>query len=312
MTFSRRSLLEGAGAALAGASLASAATNRRQQDPDQEPVPSSEGVLPIKLALKYHMVQVEASMVEKFKLLKQLGYDGVELDSPNDLHPEEVRAASQVAGLPVHGAVDSIHWRMRLSSADPDVRVEAIEGLRTALRDVHSYGGSSVLLVPGRVTDQETENHDQVWTRSIEGIRAVLPEAAEYGVRILIENVWNGFCYKHDGPEGQSAEQFARYIDELGSPWVGMYFDLGNHRKYGNVEEWVRTLGSRIVKLDVKDWSKEKGWAKIGDGDVDWPAVRQALREIRFTGWATAEVGGGSEERLAEILQRMRTNVLGA
>lgn len=71
-------------------------------------------------------------------------------------------------------------------------------------------------------------------------------------------------------------------------------------------------LGHRIVKLDVKDWGVSQGFCKIGEGDVDWADVRRALKEIGYTGWATAEVGGGDRERMKDIKQRMDTHLLGA
>ncbi|MFT5151578.1 MAG: L-ribulose-5-phosphate 3-epimerase [Planctomycetota bacterium] len=260
---------------------------------------------PILLSCKYGMVAIKGSMIDKFQMLARLGYDGVELDSPAGYSADEVKAAQDASGLPVHGVVDSVHWSKRLSSPDEAVRDEGIAALEGAIRDAKAFGGSSVLLVPGRVADPKTENHDHVWQRSITGIRQVLPLAAKLGIHILIENVWNGFCYDHEGAADQSAERFAAYIDEIGSPWVGMYHDLGNHRKYGKVEEWVRTLGHRIVKVDVKGWGFDNGWCKIGEGSVDWPEVRKALREVNFTGWATAEVGGGAEEWLGEVKERM-------
>jgi hexulose-6-phosphate isomerase len=213
--------------------------------------------------------------------------------------------------LPVHGLVDSVHWQDRLSSPDEAVRRRGVEALAGAVEDAHAFGGHSVLLVPGRVADEENENARQVWDRSIAGIHEVLPAAARLGVRILIENVWNGFAYVHGGPNDQTADELARYIDAVGSPWVGSYFDIGNHQKYGKPAEWIRTLGERVVKLDVKDWGVTAGWAKIGDGDVDWPDVRAALAEIGYTGWATAEVSGGDRDRLAEILERMNLALRG-
>jgi hexulose-6-phosphate isomerase len=106
----------------------------------------------------------------------------------------------------------------------------------------------------------------------------------------------------------------ARYIDEFESPWIGAYFDVGNIVSYGWPEQWIRILGKRILKLDVKEYSRElrdnKGPragfdVKIGDGDCNWPAVVQALGDIGYEGWASAEVPGGDEERLGEILERM-------
>ncbi len=312
-SWTRREWMTSAAAGILGAGLASGVGAGAIPVLAEENRPFSAGraPLPLRFAVKYSMVKTDQPMLEDFRMLRRLGYDGVELDSPNGYARDDVLRARDESGLPIHGVVDSIHWQIRLSDPDPDVRRRGREGLETAIRDAHAYGGSSVLLVPGAVRDPERENAEQVYERSIVEIRAVLPLAAELGIRILIENVWNRFLYDHDGSSDQTAHRFAQYLDEIGSPWVGAYFDLGNHCKYGKVEDWVRTLGPRIVKLDVKDWGKKAGWVKIGEGDVDWPAVRSALRDIGFTGWCTAEVVGGQEARLRDIKARM-DRVLGA
>ena len=251
-------------------------------------------------SVKWGMVQIDGSISKRFEVMKSLGYDGIELISPlGKLDVKELLKASEEHDLPIHGVVDMVHWAKthRLSSPDEAVRKRGTQALEQALRDAHALRGSSVLLVPGRVTNDETENHDQVWHRSQAAIRKVLPTAARLGVRILIENVWNGFCYQ--------PELLARYLDELESPWVGSYFDIGNHVKYGPSEHWIRTLGQRIVKLDVKDWGEKGGFCKIGDGDCNWSEVRKALAEIGFTGWCTAEVGGGGGDRMADVKARM-------
>ncbi len=255
-------------------------------------------------AVKYGMVGGGGSMAERFARVRDLGFDGIELDSPNGYAEGEVAAAREATGLPVHGVVDSTHWNVRLSDPDPEVRTRAVADLRGAIQHAHAYGGSAVLLVPGAVRGEQ-ETQENVWSRSIEGIRQVLPLCARLGIHVLIENVWNGFCYQHGGPEDQTAETLRDYLDAVNSPWVGSYFDIGNHQKYGRPADWIRTLGSRIVKLDVKDWGKQAGFSKIGAGDVDWEDVRAALGEIGYTGWATAEVGGGDVDRLAEVHANM-------
>ncbi len=176
----------------------------------------------------------------------------------------------------------------------------------TAIKDAHTAGGSSVLLVPGHGRDGSAV---EVHQRASEQIHAALPLAARLGIHVLIENVWNEMFYQHDGPNDQSADQLAAFVDSFRSPWIGVHFDVGNHQKYGEPADWIRTLGRRIVKLDIKDWSTEDGFCKIGEGDVDWDAVRVALKEIEFTGWAAAEVPGGDRDRLADISRRM-DNVL--
>lgn len=252
-------------------------------------------------SLKIGMVQLPGSLTDKFTVLKELGFDGVEMDSPG-MNVEQTRKAIAESGLPVDGTVCSSHWNVRHSDKDPAVRAKALADLQTAIRDTHAVGGHTVLLVVGHGKDGTQR---EVWERSIASIRQALPAASRYGIYIAIENVWNQFLYQHDGPEDQSAEQLRQYVDELDSPWVGVQFDIGNHQKYGKPAAWIRTLGKRIVKLDVKDWGKKAGFCKIGQGDVDWPAVRQALLDIGYSGWGAAEVSGGGREQLREVSTQM-------
>ena len=293
----RRTFLRSAAALAVGGGLlnrAAFAFGQPSGDASTSGSPSAKGR--IYKSVKWGMIEVDGSVLDKFQLQKELGYDGMELVSPSDLKADEVRRASEQTGMPVHGLVDMKHWEIRLSSPDSAVRDQGVAILEQCLRDCKAFGGSSVLLVPGRVSGPD-ETHDDVWQRSILEIRKVLPLASKLGVWILIENVWNGFC--------ETPELMRDYIDEIASPWVGAYFDIGNCRKFGRSEDWVRTLGRRIVKLDVKDWGDTEGFCKIGDGDVDWPAVRQALADIGFAGWCTAEVSGGGRQELADIARRM-------
>jgi len=264
--------------------------------------------LGIKLAVKYGMIGTDGTVREKFQLLKDLGFDGVELDSPNNLDNDEVVAASKEVGLPIHGVVDSVHWAKPFSHPDQAVRTEGVKALETAIRDCNAYGGSTVLVVPA-VVSREVSYAD-AYERSQTEIRRVLPLAAELGVRIAFENVWNNFLL--------SPLEAARYVDEFESDRVGWYFDVGNVVRYGWPVHWIRGLGPRILKLDVKEYSRKKQgdeglWkgfnVKIGEpapeDGCDWPAVREALAELGYEGWATAEVGGGGPDRLREIRERM-------
>ncbi len=248
--------------------------------------------------LKIGMVQVEGDLTEKFQAVVQAGFQGVELDAPG-FDVEEARRAIAKTGLPVDGTVCSTHWQVRHTSPDAATRTQALADLQTAIRDTHAVGGHTVLLVVGHGNDGAEQ---EIWSRAIENISRALPLAAQLGVTIAIENVWNHFLYDHGGDQNQTADKFVKFVDDLNSPWVGMQFDIGNHWKYGDCGSWIRALGKRIVKLDVKGYSRAKqDWAKLGSDDIDWADVRAALAEIGFHGWAAAEVGGGGPERLLEI-----------
>lgn len=269
-----------------------------EQNPIQHTAPSRR----LFKTLKIGMVKADGGLTEKFRLAKDSGFDGIELDSPG-FSVEEVRSAIQEAGLPVDGSVCSTHWSIRHTSPNPETRDQARRDLETAIRDTHAVGGHTVLLVAGKGEDGPEE---EIWPRSIENIRKSLPLAAQLGIVIAIENVWNQFLYVHDGPADQTAEKYVRYIDEFNSPWVGMQFDIGNHWKYGDPAAWIRQLGRRIVKLDIKGFSRAKNnWADITQDDIPWADVRQALDDIGFDGWVAAEVGGGNQQRLVEIAQQI-------
>ena len=233
--------------------------------------------------------------LDRLKKLKELGFDGVEGSAPGMDLVGLNKACSEV-GLPMHGVVYNKHWKMRLSSPKEEVRVIGRNGLEDAIRESKAVGGSSVLLVPGAVKGKE-ETHDHVWERSIAEIRKVLPLASRLGIRVLIETVWNGFCYK--------PEQFRDYLDAIDNPWVGAYYDIGNMQKFAPSHEWIRVLGSRIVKLDVKDWGVKNGFCPLGQGDVDWMQVRRELSKIEFSGWVTREGSDGGDDKTAVLMNRL-------
>ncbi|MDZ4772359.1 MAG: sugar phosphate isomerase/epimerase [Planctomycetota bacterium] len=255
-------------------------------------------VLRLRPALKYSMIAGELSVEEKFALAKALGFEGIEVDSPSSLDKKEVVAAAKKTGLVVHGVIDSVHWLKRFSDPSVSVREEAGRALKGAIDDAHLFGATTVLVVPGAVRDEKTENFEQAWSRSHDEIARLVPYAKEKGVKIAIEVVWNDFL--------TTPEQLVKYIDEFKDPTVGAYFDCSNMIKYGRPSaEWIKLLGPRLLKFDFKGYSKEKGWVAIGDGDEDWPAVRAALAEIGYDGWATAEVDSSDKEQLADVKKRM-------
>lgn len=276
---SRRGFLGGLSAAAATSALAGSMTEALAVE---KPAPR------IKKAVKYQMIQEDLSVLDKFKLLADLGFDGTEIHVTTKVDRNEVREAIEATGVVVHGF---------LNSSKPD--------LKYAVDSAKFYGATSVLVVAGQVNKQNP--YDKVYREQHDRIKAALPYAEKQGIKLLIENVWNNFLL--------SPLEMARFIDELDSPAVGSYFDIGNVVRFGWPDQWIRILGKRIGKLDVKAYSrklqKEEGlWkgfnVEIGEGDCDWPAVRAALADIGYTsGWATAEVRGGDRRRLADIAERM-------
>lgn len=241
----------------------------------------------VKKAVKYHMITEDLSVMDKFKLLKDLGFEGVE---PRTQDAREQLAAmvkaSDATGIQVHGVVNS---------SSPAIR-DAIDVAR-------QVGGTSVLLVvPADAEGSYLKNYSE----RQQLIRDALPHAEKHSIKLLIENVWASFL--------NEPLSMARFVDELESPMLGVYFDVGNNIRWGHAEQWIEVLGRRIGKLDIKEYDQylhnsqglRAGFnVEIGDGSVHWQRVREELIKIDYAGWATAEVKGGDRARLAEIAARM-------
>ncbi|NOT29996.1 MAG: sugar phosphate isomerase/epimerase [Planctomycetes bacterium] len=258
----------------------------------------------LKKALGIGMIGAGETLMDKFKLARDCGFAGIEMDGPSSHRHEDVLAARDASGLAIPSVVDSVHWAHSLGDPDAAVRAQGRAGLEGALRDAHAYGAKSVLLVPAVV--DKNRPYDAAWTHSIAEIRATVPLARELGVQIAVENVWNNFVL--------SPMEANRYLDEIGSDWVGWHLDLGNLLIYGWPEQWTRILGARVFQLHIKEFSRKKmdeegRWdgfgVELGEGDNDWPAIMRALDDIAYDGWAIAEVGGGDEARLRDVSARM-------
>ena len=231
-----------------------------------------------------------------FQLLKDAGFEGVELISPNQLDLKEVLAARDKTGLVIHGVSGGKHWEQPLSDPDPKVVERGMAAIQQEFVDCKAYGGTTVLVVPA-VVNKKVSYRD-AYTRSQENIRKLIPYAEQSGVKIAIENVWNKFLL--------SPVEFVRYIDEFGNPTVGAYFDVGNVVEFGYPEEWIRELGKRILKIHIKEYAKPKRFDyKLGEGEIDWPAVYQALIDVGYEGWISAEVPYGDLASMKDVVRRM-------
>jgi L-ribulose-5-phosphate 3-epimerase len=266
--------------------------------------------LPIATAVEYSMLPRTASIPERFQIAKDAGFERIECPTTRDQgEAEAMKAAAAKAGIKIHSVMNMDHWKYPLSSPDPAVVEKSLDGARVSIRNAHLWGADTVLVVPA-VVDPETSYRD-AYTRSQASIRKLLPLAEELKVIIAIEEVWNKFLL--------SPLEFARYVDEFKSPYLRAYFDVGNVVLYGYPQDWIRTLGNRIVKLHIKDFSfrrdqaknLEAKWQPLGEGDIDWPAVYAALRDIGYKGTATVELEGGDAGALKEICRRLNLIVTG-
>lgn len=261
----------------------------------------------LKKGVGYDMIKGELSLVDKFKLIKDLGFDGIEFNSPVNFSIKELLHAKSVTGIEIPSLVNKDHWSKPLSDPDASVRQFIIGSVAKSLQEVKELGGDTLLVVPGVVN--EKVSYGTAYKNALDSVRKLIPYVEKTGVRIGLENVWNNFIL--------SPIEAKMFIDEIDHPLIGWYFDIGNVLRYGWPEHWIEVLNKKIFKLHAKEFSRLKmndeglrnGFnVELLEGDIDWPVVMKTLKEVDYKGgWLTVELGGGDRDYLKKISNQMDT-----
>lgn len=266
---------------------------------------------------------------------REAGFDGIEVNDweVTEKEAEAGRRVAQSLGMKVHSVMRG--WT-NVNTDDPAKFDADIESVRHAIRVAAVYGADAVLWIPCRVGgmpmprpwdfdiqfDETTlevssvargehpeyaeyiaaQNRANNVTRR--AVERLAPVAESHGVTLALENVWNNLWVKPDF--------FAALVRQLDHPHVRAYFDIGNHVKYAPPQQWIRALGSLIVKLHVKDFKIDREadrggqFVAIREGDVDWPQVRRAIDEVGYRGFLTIEGAQGlSLEQQSQRLDKI-------
>lgn len=233
------------------------------------------------------------SLEKIFTAARKAGFAGVEvaLAESGEIHLnatrddiECIRTLAKKAGIELFSVATGLFWRYSLTSNNPDEREKAILIAKKQLDIAAWLECESVLMIPGMVT--EAVSYDRAYKQAFDVISELEKYARERNVVIGLENVWNRFLL--------SPLEFKGFIDAINSPFVQVYFDVGNVVKEGYPEQWIEVLGKRITKVHFKDYKRDvgtmAGFCDILTGDVDYPAVMASLRAAGYDGWLTAEV----------------------
>jgi hexulose-6-phosphate isomerase len=230
----------------------------------------------------YGSLPPKLSARDRLQLAKDAGLHGVEIPQfETQKETEEVAALAADVGIEIHSVMGGTHWQFPLSSTDEHVRLKGVEGIRNALEVAKWSGAGVVLVVPGVVTPDAS--YEAVYDLSRKSLRELLPTAERLGVVMAMENVWNKFLL--------SPMEMRDFIDGFDHELVKAYFDVGNILIYGYPHHWVETLGKRLVKVHIKDFSVgQRQFVPVLSGDVDFPRFVNALKGIGYNDYLTAEL----------------------
>ncbi len=235
----------------------------------------------------------EMPVHDALSVARQAGFEAVELCVGEDQglvslditeqDAAAIRKHADALGVALGTLACGLGWRYPLSSPDPRVREQAKEITTKALQIASWLEADSLLAVPGVVTPEVP--YDIALEHALASVQELTAEAEKRRVALALENVWSGLLV--------SPVEFRDFIDQCESEYVGACFDTGNVLRYGYPEQWIRILGRRIKSVHAKDFRLEvgnrHGFAMLLHGDVNWPAVMDALRGTGYDGWLIAE-----------------------
>lgn len=202
-----------------------------------------------------------------------------------------LKTEAEDLGLTIPSTASGLYWSRALGDANPTDRAQALDDLKRMLQVSSWLGAKTHLTIPGAVEvfflpERPIYAYDDVLKYAIEGLQKAIPTAEQTQVRMGIENVWNKFLL--------SPTEVRDFIDSFASPWLGAYVDVANILPYGYPEQWLRILDHRVVGVHFKDFRKAvgtiEGFVDLLEGDVNFPAVMQALEAIRYDGPVVAEM----------------------
>jgi sugar phosphate isomerase/epimerase len=230
--------------------------------------------------------------IGSFALAKDAGLDGVQVSlGKNDEKKGEEKLPmtdpakqgafleeSRKTGIPIVGTCLEILHRDNLKAhANGPKWVEQSIAATAAL-------GTKVILLPFFGKQQIKERDEQKATA--ERLKALAPLAEKAGVVLGLENTI-------------SAEENAWILDQVGSPAVKVYYDVGNsfNQKYDVYKEIVWLGKNRVCQLHIKD---NPGY--LGKGGIDMPKYVEAVLKSGFEGWAVLETSSPTKDIKADMI----------
>jgi len=224
---------------------------------------------------------------ELFDEAARLGFDGVELDLRVETYLDSevwstsgrkaLLERSRRAGVEIASVCMASVSRLMVK---PDTHEQGVQALADLRRFCDELGAGVILFPMGKQSQDQPEEEAVAFWR--DGFRAAFRKSAGCQARVGMESV---------GRTGRSAEQSLGMIEMVGSPHLGVYYDVGNapYQGFDNIDQ-INKLGKHIFQIHVKEIG-----AEMGQGKLDFPAIFAAIKKIGYDDWLILETEPGDD-----------------
>ena len=232
--------------------------------------------------------------------VKSLGFDVLEI-TVWERDPFDVNAvASEIKRHGVEPVVlTQVSPESSLTDTDASVRAAGIDHLKYCVDVAEAIGAEfisgEIAEAPGILKWRSPEEFQADIERSAAALREVVPYAAERGVTLVFEPLnryESSFCV--------CAADAVQLIDAVDSPTFRLMLDAFHADiEEKSIPQAVRTAGDRLAYLQVMEHDR----GVPGTGHLDWYGLRDALKEVSYSGPVVMAPGGHHVPRAAQHLK---------
>lgn len=172
---------------------------------------------------------------------------------------------------------------VNIASINPGIREETIQEVKDDIDLAADLGAPLVIIVPGKPTPLFSPPEDEIWRLAREGVERCVEHGARRGVTCVLENVGYSLC-----PRGRDLRRMA---EEVGSEYCKVHYDAANANLFESPAEAIREIGPWLGAIHLSD-NDGKVWSHspIGEGNMDFTAIFQALQDVSFQGPSILEI----------------------
>ena len=254
--------------------------------------------IPFKKGIPFDVVAPNGSILDRFQLLKDMGFHGVEIQAPMvgygakaiTERRTELNDAQLNTGLKIYSVRNTYDVKYSLLSEDRLERMRAMSCLRTMAVDGSIYKALIVRSSLGVVN--EKNRYDDAYAFALEDLITRFVKTLDQAkVRLALRTARDNFLL--------SPLEFRQFVHDAAHPRIGACLDPGNILPYGWPEHWTKILGDHIYSISLSNFSHDKGNKEgfqkgfnVGllEGSCDWDRFMRSVREVSNDMWFTYAV----------------------
>jgi len=228
---------------------------------------------------------------ETIKRIAKLGYDGIEIGAaaPHAYPPHlgadrraQVRDLLQEHNIALSSMLPAPSGGPGNNPASPYIeeRRATVEHYKDLAELTAFWGGKTLIYLPGWIIFGTSRRQAWAWTREV--LTEIADAIGHTGVTLVIEPT------SHDTNLCVNADDAIELMQDVNRPNVKLMFDTFHVNWSHEVNtDYVYKMGADLKHIHISDNDR----LPPGMGVIDFPAVIDAMIDIKFDGYLTMETG---------------------